>query len=204
MRTILDLDLLDSCSPISGPEFDAVPAMPDVVRDKDGCTVPAVWHANVARYEKVFSLARRQESGAFEEARLAALAKKAARPARAYASRFTTQYAIDWGKTQTNSSGRKWTLIDRERYDFRREEHHDLELGVDAIFDDWEDGRVGVQGAGVGERKEHWERFIARGGPETALRRNIRVVYVEFKRGSKDPVKVEWWAPAIPVTEDEQ
>jgi len=103
-------------------------------------------------------------------------------------TRFTTDYAVEWGRAQG------WLLIDRERFDFRTKRHHDLELGVDAIFDNRVDARVGVQGAGKGERKHHRERFEERGGEATAKRRNLQVFYAEFVRGDKTPILLEQWA----------
>ena len=103
------------------------------------------------------------------------------------ASRFTTQYAIEWGKKQG------WKLIDRERYDARLKRHHDLMLGVDALFET-PDGMVGVQGASKSERAAHYRRFEERGGIDRATRLHVGVVYLEFERGNKAPVVTEVWA----------
>jgi len=118
---------------------------------------------------------------------------------------FTTQYAIDWGKQQNchqhlvhadnfeRTAPTKWKLIDRERYNHLTKRHHDLEGGVDAIFDAG-DVRVGVQGAGKGERLVHRQRFENRGGIAKAQRRGLHIYYVEFVRGNKTPILVERWA----------
>ena len=105
---------------------------------------------------------------------------------RAYAKRFSTDYAIEWGKKQG------WKLVDRERYDHRTKRAHDLMLGMDAIMEGPE-GLIGIQGAGRSERKPHWERFCARGGVEKAARRHLQIYYVEFDRGNKEPVLTERW-----------
>lgn len=108
------------------------------------------------------------------------------RAPRPCAPRFTTDYAVKWGKRQG------WKLMDRERYDVRTKRHHDLMLGVDASFAS-ETGLVGVQGAGRHERSEHYKRFLARGGTELAHKLHIRVVYLEFVRGDFEPCVTEWW-----------
>lgn len=118
--------------------------------------------------------------------RLQAQPEKAPRKS---AGTFTTAYAIEYGLKQ----GYK-TIVDRERYDYRTKRHHDCEGAVDVIFDDGNGGRIGFQGAGVGERAEHYNRFMAWGGPTKARERKLRVTYLEFTRGNKTPVKVEEWA----------
>lgn len=107
------------------------------------------------------------------------------------AGTFTTAYAIEYGRKQGYTR-----IVDRERYDARLRRHHDCEGAVDVIFDDPKDpgARVGFQGAGVGERAEHYNRFMAWGGPDKARERKLQVVYLEFVRGNKTPVKVESWA----------
>jgi hypothetical protein len=107
--------------------------------------------------------------------------------------RFSTQYGVEWGRSQKQPNGQPWVVIDREGYDHRLKRHHDLELGLDVIFDDGV-GRVGVQAAGVGERKAHYQRFLDRGGVEKAQRRRTRVIYLEFVKGNKTPVREEVWA----------
>lgn len=159
----------------------------DVMRDPDGFPVPYVYQGRPEKWAALPYNYRKRR--AEEDARIAA--EKAARPAQAprpYATRFTTDYAIEWGRKQG------WKLIERERYDHRTKRHHDLEGGVDVIFDDMTDGRVGVQGAGRHERLAHYNRFMAWGGPEKAKRRNLRIFYVEFVRGNKAPQVVEQWA----------
>lgn len=102
-------------------------------------------------------------------------------------SRFTTQYAIDWGKAKG------WKVCGRERYDYRTRRHFDLMLGADAMFDAG-DRIVLVQGAGKGERAEHRRRFDQAGGEAKARRLGMGFAYLEFDRGEKAPVKEEWWA----------
>ena len=106
---------------------------------------------------------------------------------RAPASTFTTQYAIEWGRRHG------WKLIDRERYDFKNKRHNDLQLGADAMMEG-PDGIILVQGAGRSEKAAHWSRFNERGGGDKARHRHLKFVYVEFVRGSKDPILTEWWA----------
>lgn len=102
-------------------------------------------------------------------------------------SRYSTQYAVDWGKAQG------WKVLDREHYDSRLKRHHDLLLGSDVMFDAG-DGVVLVQGAGQGERALHRRRFEDAGGEDKARRLAMRFVYVEFVRGVPSPVREERWA----------
>lgn len=102
-------------------------------------------------------------------------------------TRFSTQYGVEWGKKQG------WKMLDRERYDARTKRHHDLMLGVDALFDTLIAGMAGVQAAGLGERAAHWQRFCERGGVEKARRLGIKIYYLEFARGDRTPRKVEEW-----------
>lgn len=157
------------------------PAEPVTRFDADGIPIPAHWlPAKWAKLPLSFRLN-------YNEGRLPEPEPKKARAPRPGATRYTTEYAIAWGRRQG------WKLIDRERYDARTKRHHDLMLGVDAMFES-PDGLVGVQGAGKSERKPHFQRFEDRGGAERASRLHIRVCYVEFERGNKTPKVVEWWA----------
>lgn len=116
---------------------------------------------------------------------------KANEPAqsKAPAKRFTTDYAVSWGKSQG------WTLIERERFDFRTKRHFDLEGKCDALFEvSSQPGRTGLQAAQPGERGAHWRKFAEWGGPEKAKQRVLKVLYVEFERGTKFPLKIEEWA----------
>lgn len=158
----------------------------DLVYDRDGLAVPPLWQGNRRRWDALPLVTRQTSSQTYIERLAQEAAPKAA--AKPYAARFTTDYAIRWGKRQG------WKLIEREVYDYRTKRHHDLELGVDAIFDDMVDGRIGVQGAGRSERREHYQRFLDRGGVEKSRRRHIRVCYVEFDRGTHEPAVLEWWA----------
>ena len=155
----------------------------DTVYDADGIAIPAMWRANPERWARL-PLSTRQRSAAGHARREEEAAKpKVYRPG---ATRFTTDAAVKWGRKQG------WKLVDRENYDARTRHHGDLQLGVDALFDDG-NGLIGVQGAGRSERKEHRERFEQRGGEEVARRRHIRIVYVEFVRGNPEPIVKEWW-----------
>lgn len=103
-------------------------------------------------------------------------------------TRFSTQYAIEWGR------GQGWKLVDRERYDARLRQHHDCLMGSDALFES-DQGLVCVQGAGQYERGPHWQRFLLAGGSGRCQLLMVRFVYLEFVRGDKDPRKLEWWQP---------
>ena len=126
------------------------------------------------------------------EARTAKLADTEERRQKRLASgvkaptKFTTQYAVDWGRSKG------WKLVDRENFDYRLNRHHDLQLGADAMFDDG-DGLVLVQGAGQYERSSHRARFEGLGGVEKAKRRHMKFYYVEFIRGNKTPIILEQW-----------
>lgn len=160
-----------------------------LIHDRDGLAVPTFWQPAIHKWEKLALQVRQKFSLAYLEA-LEKVAQKplpSAPQVRAPAKRFTTEYGGRWGKRQG------WKEIERERYDFRTGRHHDLQLGVDLMFDDG-DGMIGVQAAGKGERTPHYQRFLERGGPEKAKRRHIRIVYVEFVRGKPDPVFYEEWA----------
>lgn len=154
--------------------------------DADGIPVPPFWQQARRRWDTLALSTRRKFAEEAQYMRQSKPQPKERRPGTG-ATRFTTQYAIEYGRKQN------WTLVDRENYDSRTKRHHDLQLGLDAIFDDGE-GLVGIQGAGQSERKEHWDRFADRGGVEKAKRRHIRILYLEFVRGNKTPVKQEWWA----------
>lgn len=159
--------------------------------DPDGFVIPARWRANSQKWNALALVVRKKWSEAWLEARAMEIAKEAAKKQNANrtpATRFTTDYAVAWGRKQG------WKLIDRETYDFKNKRHHDLMLGLDCLFDDGKDGMVGVQGAGRSEKTPHYQRFLDRGGVALAQRRGIRVVYVEFERGNNTPVLLEWWA----------
>lgn len=146
------------------------------------------WKAIDKRYRRQRAVVEAERVRIEREAKASApLLRKAA------AKRFTTDYGVEWGGKQIGADDRPWALIDRERFDPRTMRHHDLELGLDAIFDDGA-GRVGIQAAGVGERAAHRKRFLDRGGVEKAERRRTKVIYLEFERGVKAPVKEEVWA----------
>jgi hypothetical protein len=113
---------------------------------------------------------------------------KEPKPRRPAAKRYTTEYAIKWGRKQG------WRLLDRERYDARLKRHHDLILGADAMFDGGERGLVLVQGAGKSERAEHRRRFEAGGGEARCKALHISFVYIEFVREDYAPIKEEHWA----------
>lgn len=154
--------------------------------DADGIYIPLNWRVNLDKWNS-FALAQRMH---LSEGREQAENKpEKAVKARAYAPRFSTQYAIDWARKQG------WKLIDREWYDYRTKRNHDLEGMVDAIFElPGQDGRTGIQGAGRYQKADHFAKFEAWGGKEKALRRGLKVLYMEFEKGQKEPVLVEDWA----------
>jgi hypothetical protein len=164
-------------------QYDLQPNEP--VLDADGIRVPLPYRNDLGGcWMRLPKASRKRMSGdddAFRE-------KYETKPAAPRQKPYSTQYAVDWGKKQG------WNVIDREAYNFLTKRHHDCELGMDVIFDDGKQGRVGVQAAGKGERKVHWDRFTAAGGVETAKRRAIRILYVVFERGNKTPLDIEEWA----------
>ena len=101
---------------------------------------------------------------------------------------FSTQYAVDLGKT------RGWIKLDRERYDARLKRHHDLYFGADVLFNVPGKGLVLVQAAGRSEVAEHRRRFERWGGAEKCREFGFRFLYVVFERGNKTPLLEEWWA----------
>lgn len=124
----------------------------------------------------------------FSQVHQASIAKEESKPPpkpRRSASRFTTDYAVEYGRKQG------WKQVDRESYDHRLKNHHDLPGGADARFRS-EDGVVFIQGAGVGERSEHRARFEER-RHQLADFRSVRFLYLEFIRGNKTPVRSEEW-----------
>lgn len=163
-------------------KFDLQPG--DAVIDRDGLRVPLPYRNDLGgAWNRMAKATRRSVSegdDAFREKYEAAKPADRQKP-------YSTQYAVDWGKKQG------WKVIDREAFNFMTKRHHDCELGMDVIFDDGE-GRIGVQAAGKGERKAHYDRFVQRGGVETARRRAIRILYVVFERGNKTPIETEVWA----------
>lgn len=161
----------------------------DQAVDKDGLLIPPLYAARPDKWEKMPLGFRKTREASYIETLLAAEAKEKIPPKtpKPYAPRFSTDYAVKWGRKQG------WTLIDRENYNHKTKRHHDLQLGLDALFDT-PDGMVGIQGAGRSEKADHLRRFTDRGGIEKARRRHIRVVYLEFVRGNRTPVLEEWWA----------
>lgn len=155
------------------------------IYDRDGIAVPELWQASIAKWESL-PLTWRLRQSASEMERLDREAARATKPRRAASTRYTTQYAIDWGRAQG------WRLRDRERFDARTRRHHDLMLGADAMFET-PDGLVLVQGAGRYERNEHRRRFEECGGADAGARMRVRMVYVEFARGCRVPTLIEWW-----------
>jgi hypothetical protein len=166
-----------------------------MVFDGDGLAIPEFWQGARRKWDRLALPVRKRFSGAYVLELLSRKPKKAKQQG-APATRFTTDYAVKWGRRQKHArvSAKTWQLIDREHYDYRTKRHHDLELGVDAIFDDGGDYRIGIQGAGKGERSVHYQRFMDRGGPEKAARRRLKVLYLEFERGNHEPILKEEWA----------
>lgn len=157
------------------------PADPLARLDADGIPIPEHWIQE--KWEKMPAGWRK----AYSDGHFAPKPEPAPKKRRVAGKRFSTDYAIEWGRKQG------WKLLDRERYDARLKRHHDLMMGVDALFET-PDGMVGVQGAGLSEHKAHYQRFTDRGGVPRAQKLHVRVVYLEFARGDKTPRKVEWWA----------
>lgn len=141
-------------------------------------------------FEKKETL-RRARAAEWEAKQAAEAAKREAKtmePVKPAASRFTTQAAIDYGRSKG------WRLIDRENYNHLLRRHRDTMFATDCLFDDGGIGMVGIQGAGRWEKAAHWRRFVEAGGPENAKRRCVRVLYAEFVRDDPDPVLMEWWS----------
>lgn len=191
----------DAAPPIDPSFFLSIDtALPDDpsedVFDQNGLWVPHFWRANVKAWEKLALCVREKMSADRHEQHLEALAKEAAkkpRQQRNYAPRFSTDYAIKWGRKQG------WKLVERESYDHLNKRHHDCMFGMDAIMAMPTGQLVGVQGAGRSERKAHRQRFDNYGlsgtkGEALAKVRNIAIFYVEFNRGDFEPVLVERWA----------
>src|SRR5436190_23065816 len=143
----------DSCRTVPSPPASSG----GLVFDADGLAIPPLWQNALDRWAKLPPKSRKDFSDA-EIARAERLAAKKPRQRRlSVAKRFTTDYAVAWGRAQG------WKLIDRENYNFRTKNHHDLQMGLDALFDDGVDGMIGIQGAGRNERAEHYQRFLDRG-----------------------------------------
>lgn len=159
-------------------------------RDRDGLLVPPDHWPN-ANWQNLPLVVRKKLAWTEEQIRGQKAPKS--HKARTPATRFTTGAAIKYGQAMG------WKLVERETYDYRTKRHHDVRYGMDAIMRDLDGFLVGVQGAGVGERAEHFERFLARTRnaagvifPETE---HMRFFYWEFKRGQFEPVKFEQWRP---------
>lgn len=161
-------------------------ASTDYLVDADGLAVPDIWQPRPDKWLRLPLAFRKRQSDQYL-ARLSASPK----PEKTHgpgATRFTTDYAIRWGRKQG------WKLIERESYDYRTRRHHDCQLGTDAIFEG-PNGLIGIQGAGRHERAIHYQRFLDRGGPEKAALRHIQIIYLEFERGNFTPLKEEIWVP---------
>jgi hypothetical protein len=182
----LDLSAFDT-APQSAPHPRGAFLSPEDVVDCDGILVPGFWRANVARWETTPIAWRRRRSEEWIQDQ-AAKAAKAEKPKRPAAKRFSTEYAIAWGKKQG------WKLVDRERFDTRTKRHHDCQLGMDAIMSRQDGTLVGIQGAGRYERNDHRDRFDRLGGVQSAKARHIAIFYLEFARDSDRPILEEQWA----------
>lgn len=168
-------------------------------RDRDGLPLPFLWRtgepgeANPAWY-RLHKDVRMSRAKVYAEeiARLESIEPKAPRPTRMGVTRYTTDYAVTWGKRQG------WKLLDRERFNHLTKRHHDVMAYMDALFDDGKGGIVGVQGAGRHERAAHYDKFRRWGGregaPEKARRLGLRCIYLEFVRGEKEPILREDWS----------
>jgi len=128
-----------------------------IMRDKDGLAIPPLWAANdhsIGKWEKLpFNWRRRRSEDYLADLTKAASAKPTTH--RQGSSKFTTAYAIDWGRRQG------WRLVDRERWDhYNHARSHDVAFGMDAIFVcPLTAKRIGIQGAGRSERAIHYRRF---------------------------------------------
>gem|GEM_PF-4335267 len=179
------------------------------VHDKDGLAIPTLWAANecsIGKWEKLpLSWRHRRSQDYLAELSKAASAKP--KTHRQGASKFTTAYAIDWGRRQG------WRLVDRERWDhYNHARSHDVAFGMDAIFVcPLTAKRIGIQGAGRSERAIHFRRFEqcgaikpvlspekvlvgGMGAVEAARAQNIEIWYLEFDRGEPEPILRERWA----------
>lgn len=180
--------------------LDLEPSALDHPIDADGLVIPDFWRPAPDRWMRQALSVRQKLSAAYLEderrkaEKAATLVLKAPRAGGKTGPPFTTDYAIKWMRRQKQPNGRPWTLIDRERFDFKTKRHADLQLGMDLLCDDGQDGMVGIQAAGKSERAEHYRRFMDRGGPDKAKRRHIRVFYMEFVRGNPNPILMEQWA----------
>lgn len=133
--------------------------------------------------------AERRKFSDLHHLRLAKEAAEAAKPKRKRAQtgpKFTTEYAVKWGRAKG------WKLTDREGYDARLKRHHDLEGGADVRFRAPDGTVIFVQGAGRSERAEHWARFEERRHQLKDFN-NPRFIYIEFDRGNTTPIKEEEW-----------
>ena len=129
--------------------------MSDPIYDNDGVLVPAFWRPNIAAWEKQALDVRQRMSDKEIAFQATQKPKKPQRAHREYVPRFSTKYAKDWVRA-------KWRvrLVDEERDDAFARRHHDCQLALDAIFEDKDTlALIGVQGAGVGQRKIHRDRF---------------------------------------------
>ncbi|AIE83514.1 hypothetical protein [Fimbriimonas ginsengisoli] len=187
-----NLAALDSVEPV-GSEI--APLAPSVAEglfrdqgpvDADGLVIPEFWRPCPRRWAAI-ALSVRQKWSAEYLAKVANTPPPKAKRSGSGATRFTTDYAVRWGRDQG------WKLIERERFDHLTKRHHDLEFGVDAMFINPAGGRIGVQGAGKSEKAPHYQRFMDAGGPAKARDRAVTVVYVEFVRGNYTPVLEEKW-----------
>lgn len=181
------------------PEPQEAPTLPLSVqqapKDADGFPIPKFWQHS-PNWNKQARVIRQKWSKVWvddeiEKERQAKLFKpKEDKPkaTRLPATRFTTEYGCRWGKRQLRlDCDRCWKLIEREHYNSRTKRHADLELGMDAFFDDGGPGRFGCQFGQPDEEKAHARAFLERGGYELAARRGIRPYWVAFVRGRTEP-----------------
>lgn len=167
---------------------------PDVF-DKDGLWVPFMYRVNVSAWEKLALCVRQRMSIDRHADHIAALENEARRKPtvhRDHVPNFSTSYAIKWGRAQG------WRLVEREAYDFRTKRHHDCQFATDAIMRLPIGKLAGIQGAGRSQRADHRRKFDQYGtgpyGSELAKAQGIEIWYLEFDRGSPEPILLERWA----------
>lgn len=171
----------------------------ELVFDKDGIPIPDHskrafrdhWESQSIEYRRYRARLDLQAAIKCAEKEAAKL-KRQRKASNGPATKFTTQYGLDWGRKQLKPDGKPWALIDRERFDPRTMRHHDLELACDLIFDGG-NGRVAIQAAGKGQRLDHYRRFELLGGPAKARTRFEAFIYLVFERGNKTPISREDW-----------
>lgn len=175
-------------------------SLPDSVAsaplDLDGNPIMPPWSANdetIRRYNLQTTAWRTRRSHEWVEAEIAK-ANKPERTSGGGGKKFSTQYSVDWAKTQKRPSGLAWRIVDRENW---APSHHkdkpvrsyDLMLGMDVLCDDGRPGLVGLQAGTPGQEKDHARTFLMRGGFAKAAQYSVRPYWIAFERGNRVPVE---------------